>query len=157
MFKPKKILVPTDFSECGGQCAMLAVKQAVEIAIQNNSELFFLHVISDALPKKPLFFLDDEKIELLERKVRENAQEDMDELIEKVLKDTKDIKYNVIIREGVPYDEILKEEENSDIDLVCIGTRGLSALKGFLAGSTTEKVVRYSKCNVLIAKKSLEE
>ncbi len=156
MFKPKKILVPTDFSDCGGQCSMIAVKQAIEIAAQNKSELFFLHVIPDEIRNKHLFYLDDDKIDILDKSMRKNASEELISMIKGLGLD-ESLKYNLTVREGVAYDEILKESKKIEADLICIGTRGLSGLKGFLAGSTTEKVVRYATCNVLIAKKPMHD
>jgi len=41
MFAPKAILVPTDFSEYSDR----AVKEAVDIATQNNAKIYLLHVV----------------------------------------------------------------------------------------------------------------
>src|SRR5512139_4081848 len=41
MFTPKAILVPTDFSEYSDR----AVKEAVDIAAQNNAKIYLLHVV----------------------------------------------------------------------------------------------------------------
>ncbi|HEX9157287.1 MAG TPA: universal stress protein, partial [Syntrophales bacterium] len=41
MFAPKAILVPTDFSEYSDR----AIKEAVDIAAQNNSKIYLLHVV----------------------------------------------------------------------------------------------------------------
>lgn len=152
MFKPERILVPTDFSEKGAQSSKIAVKQAVLLAEQNDSEIIFLHVLTEDISRKPLFFLDDEKIDELKQKAREYYQSELEKFAEKYINGRK-IRYRIKIREGVPYDEILKEEKEAGADLISIATRGLSGLQDFFYGSTTEKVVRRATCNVLVVRK----
>jgi nucleotide-binding universal stress UspA family protein len=152
MFKPERILVPTDFSEKGLQTSKIAIKQAVAIARESGSELVFLHVITDDISKKPLFFLDDDKINQLKKDIRANAKNELVRFAKKYVGDTQ-VKYKIKIRQGVAYDEILKEEKESGIDLISIATRGHSGLHDFFYGSTTEKVVRRATCNVLVVRK----
>jgi len=152
MFKPERILVPTDFSEKGAQSSKIAVKQAVLLAEQNDSEIIFLHVITEDMDKKPLFFLDDIKIDQLKKKYSEHYNDELTKFAEKYI-NGRNIKYKIKIRDGVPYNEILKEEKESGVDLISIATRGLSGLQDFFYGSTTEKVVRRATCNVLVVRK----
>lgn len=152
MFAPERILVPTDFSECGGNCSMLAVKQAVGLAEQYKSKLIFLHVISEDLYRKPMFFLDDNKFEDLKIKIKEHATEEINKIVDEYAGQIKS-QCSIIIREGKPYTEILKEEKESGCDLIVISTRGISGLQGVLYGSVTEKVVRHATCSVLVVRK----
>jgi universal stress protein A len=152
MFSPERILVPTDFSECGGNCSMLAVKQAVALAKQHSCKIIFLHVITEDLYRKPLFFLDEDKIEELKRKMREHSQEEIEKIVEEYASDIKD-QCSVVVREGKPYTEILSEEKESGADLIVISTRGVSGLQGVFYGSVTEKVVRHATCSVLVVRK----
>lgn len=153
MFAPKKILIPTDFSECDGHCSMYAIKQAVGISKQHGSQLVFLHIITEDLYKKPVFFLNDDKIEDLKVKMQEYFEEKLDNLIEEYAFDVKD-RCAKIVKEGKPYTEILNESED-DYDLIVIATRGLSGIQNVFYGSVTEKVVRHAKCSVLVVRKSL--
>ena len=123
MFKPERILVPTDFSEKGKQTSKLAVKQAIAIADEHDAELIFLHVITTEVEKKPLFFLDDDKFGELRKDLRANAKKALDAFAKKYIGERK-IRYRVKVREGVAYNEILKEERESEVDLVTIATRG---------------------------------
>ena len=77
MFKPEKILVPTDFSEDGIESSKIAVKQAIKIAEGSGSELIFLHVITDDITRKPLFFLGDDKSDELKKDMRTNAKKEL--------------------------------------------------------------------------------
>lgn len=155
MFAPKKILIPTDFSECDGHCSMFAIKQAVDISKQHGSELVFLHVITEDIYKKPVFFLTEENIEGLKDKMQEFYEEKLDLLIEEYAPDQKD-RCRKIVKEGKPYHEILNEAENN-VDLIVIATRGLSGIQNVFYGSVTEKVVRHAKCSVLVVRKLLND
>lgn len=155
MFKPEKILVPTDFSECEDQCSILAVKQAAGIAAQYGSEIILLHVVTGEVSKMPLFFLDDNKLDELKDKMMENAEHELAQIKEKYLSGD-NLKVTVKVREGVAYDEILKEEKESGADLITISSRGHSLLTDFFYGSTTEKVVRRATCSVLVVRKVID-
>jgi len=56
------------------------------------------------------------------------------------------------ILEGDAADEILRAIENLDIDLLVLGTRGLSPLKGLVMGSVSQAVSQKAHCNCLIVK-----
>ena len=57
----------------------------------------------------------------------------------------------VLVR-GDAASEILSKIETEQIDLVVCGSRGLSAVSGWLLGSVSRKLVHYAKCSVLIVK-----
>lgn len=152
MFKPKKIIIPTDFSEHEDQCSIGAVKQAVELARQFNAELEILHVITKDVERMPLFFLDDDKLEELQDKMVAHALHELEQIRKKYASDS-ELKVKIKIREGVAYDEILKEQAEWGADLIVIASRGNNRLQEFLYGSTTEKVVRRAACSVLVARK----
>ncbi len=152
MFNPKKILVPTDFSECGGSCSIMAVKKAVSLAKQFGSEIIFLHVVSEDPYRKPLFFLDDEKITEIVNNLNENSSLQLEKIVDNYASDIRD-RCKIVIRNGKPANEILKEADESDIDLIVIATRGLGDIHTTLFGSTTDKVIRHSKCSVLVSRK----
>lgn len=154
MFAPKNILVPTDFSDCDGHCSMYAIKQAVAISKQHNSKLDFIHVVTDDLYKKPMFFLDDDKIEGLKEKMAEYFTSEIEKLIDEYASDVKD-RCNIVVREGKPYTEILNQAKEGKSDLIVIATRGVSGLQGVFYGSVTEKVVRHASCSVLVVRKNL--
>lgn len=155
MFKPERILVPTDFSEHDESCSILAVKQAAAIAAQNRSALTLLHVITEDLYRKQLFFLDDEKIEELKDKIVEHARKELERIARQYVAPT-GVTASLKVREGVAYDEILKEERESAIDLIAISSRGQSKLLEFFYGSTTERVVRRATCSVLVVRKIID-
>ena len=144
----KKILLPTD----GSECAEEAAEHAVLIAGQNNAEIIVLNVL-ETYPIKEL------PIEDLTRRVTELFKEEGKkalETISKIIKEREvkeafknEIKITLEQKEGSPADMILQTIENEDIDLVVMGASGKGRLERFVIGSVAEKVVRHTKIPVL--------
>ena len=49
-------------------------------------------------------------------------------------------------------EKILDIAETEKVDIIIVGTKGRKPLEQFLLGSTSYKVVHYSKCTVIIVK-----
>jgi nucleotide-binding universal stress UspA family protein len=145
----KRILVPTDFSEH----AENALKVAAQIAKQNNSEIFLLHLLeiptqlNDAItgaasiPEVMLFM--------------KKAKEALRKLKEKDY--LKDIQVTEKLRFERAFDGILSCSNENEIDLIIMGSHGISGIEEVLIGSNTEKVVRLSDAPVLVIKKGTKE
>ncbi len=56
------------------------------------------------------------------------------------------------ICEGTPAESILMAAKKYDIDLIVMGTRGLSQLAGLLLGSQSQKVISQALCPVLLVR-----
>jgi nucleotide-binding universal stress UspA family protein len=57
------------------------------------------------------------------------------------------------LRHGVAADEILREADEGDHDLIVIGASGAAGrLKGWLLGNVTRQVVEHARCSVLVVK-----
>lgn len=61
-------------------------------------------------------------------------------------------RYQSILLEGFPADKILEYTEENNIDLIVIGSRGLSGLKKLFLGSVSHNVAQSATCSVLIVK-----
>jgi nucleotide-binding universal stress UspA family protein len=57
-----------------------------------------------------------------------------------------------LVTDGSPGAEILRTISENHIDLVVLGTRGLSKISGFLLGSVSEWVLNEAPCSVLIVR-----
>jgi nucleotide-binding universal stress UspA family protein len=57
-----------------------------------------------------------------------------------------------IVSEGQPYREVLAYAEDNNIDLICMGARGTGFSKWTLFGSNVDRVLRQSRCPVLVAR-----
>jgi nucleotide-binding universal stress UspA family protein len=64
-----------------------------------------------------------------------------------------DVKFspdNCHVEAGRPYEEVCKLAREIAADLIVMATRGESGLKHLLLGSTTERVIRFAPCPVLV-------
>ena len=62
-----------------------------------------------------------------------------------------------LVVEGLPGAEILQVLKDYQVDLVILGTRGLSKVKRFLLGSTSDWVLRDAPCSVLLVRGKLSK
>lgn len=138
MLKIRKILFPTDFSDCSEH----AFAQASHLAEKYSAELHVLNVAVPYVvdPDNPMSYLEDMRFE--------------------VQLDTQALKQPYADHVGSPLIHVQKHntseakaildytnEEN--IDLIVMGTHGRGGLDRLLLGSVTEKVIRLSPCPVL--------
>ena len=148
MFEPKSILVPTDFSETSEK----ALEAAQGIAKKFNSKIYLLHVVDEGLHEcADQYCADPNVVEALKRDSIKGAQEKLRAEVNRVSADGAIAECD--IREGAPYEEILKEQEKRKIDLIVIGSHGQTGLLKFLIGSVAERVARTASCPVLLIKK----
>ena len=147
MFTPKSILVPTDFSEFSDR----AVRQAADIAEQNNAKIFLLHVVDKlqqcaidyCIPMETMMKVQDDS----EKEAARKMQEEVDKIVK-----TKKLDVVFDVKSGVPYEEILKEQQERKADLIVIASRGRTGLLKTLIGSVAERVMREAKCPVLLVR-----
>jgi nucleotide-binding universal stress UspA family protein len=140
MLKIKRILYPTDFSNCSKQ----AYSHALFLAEKYEAELHMLHVItihtSDAYdPKFDFPHLEDYNIHL-----EKHALEESDKLIQEY----KVGKTNIIKIQERGYSPsaiILEYANKNDIDLIVMGTHGRHGLGYLFLGSVAEEVTRFAK------------
>ena len=60
--------------------------------------------------------------------------------------------WDMVIRSGMPFLEIIRFAREQSVDLIVIGTHGRSGVEHIIFGSTAEKVVRKAPCPVLSVK-----
>ena len=148
MFQPRKILVPTDFSEDSD----LAFQMALSIAVKYQARIFLLHVISNTVQQSLSDYCLDQSI--VARVLNESivfSNEKLQEVIDKN-QQSGDIKVIPDVRKGQPYEEILKEAAERKIDLIVIASHGKTGLQKYFIGSVTEKVMKEAKCPVLLVR-----
>lgn len=148
MFAPKNILVPTDFSEFSDE----ALEKAYDIAKQYKAKIHLLHVIGVIQTCAVDYCLDQQTIDELDRKAAESSKDIMEKQIQRVVT-SKDVEITPYVTKGTPYEEILKEQQSRNIDLIVIASHGRTGILGHLLGSVAEKVVRGAACPVVLVKK----
>jgi nucleotide-binding universal stress UspA family protein len=53
---------------------------------------------------------------------------------------------------GNPAHEIITAAESRGVDVIVIGSQGMSAVRRFLLGSVVDRVVRHATCDVLVVR-----
>jgi universal stress protein A len=142
MFLPKKILVPTDFSETAGN----ALAHAKALAGALGCELHILHVLTDPMIYAPAMV----GVESLPR-LREDMERDARETLDKVLSERERQRFDarLVLRWGTPHLEIADYAAKQESDLIVMGTHGRSPLPSLLLGSVAQKVLHEAPCPVL--------
>ena len=150
MLRPKNILVPTDFSEYSDK----ALKQALDIAKDYHSKVYLLHVIGEhTIQTVEEYSIDLEIIKQLDDQLLIKAKESMQKELDKYSNQTQgEIEIIPIIRNGVPYEEILKEADDKKVDLIVIASLGKTGIKKYFLGGVAQNVLKGSKCPVLLTK-----
>jgi nucleotide-binding universal stress UspA family protein len=141
--KFQRILFPTDFSEL----SRTAENCACELAKQFGAELHVLHVLQD-------FFLSVPQTAaalLIPPQVLQDVVNSAEAEIQKVPSPARagELKVVRVVRIGSTYDAIVAYAQESNIDLIVIGTHGRTGLRHMLLGSVAERVVQHAKCAVL--------
>lgn len=148
MLKPTRILVPTDFSEYSDR----ALSQALDIAKEYYAKVYLLHVLYDVQDYTGLSFISTEK---MFKEFKDNALAWARKCLELQLErfpQARDMELFTNVRQGVPYEEILKEAKEERIDLIVIASLGKTGISKYLVGSVARNVLKGAKCPVLLTK-----
>lgn len=138
----RKILLPTDFSECSAEAAAVART----LAERFGCRVVVLHVLDEPATLDPMF-RGDIPLEMLRTRMEQFARENMDSFLARHFSGFD--RFDTILAKGIPYKEILGAAREAGVDLVVIGTHGRTGVEHVIFGSTAEKVVRMSPCPVL--------
>lgn len=142
-----KILVPVD----GSKHAEEALYAAIDLLKSKSGDL----VVMSVIPSFESFDLE------LSASGRESLRRDFEAKAERVVKRSCDIATGEGVKvdckaevsaTSVP-DAIVDFAEKQGVDLVVIGSRGLSPGSRFRMGSVASKVVRHAPCSVYVVKK----
>jgi len=145
------ILVPTD----GSQTANKAGTYAVGLATQLHASILVLSVMDKRLLVSRTVSVGRSLpgvAESLDDYLREAAEGYAGE-IETLCKEA-GVQAKAVITPGHPVEEIVKEAENSKVDLIVMGSHGQSALVAAALGSVTYGVIhKDTKIPILVVKR----
>ena len=149
-----RILVATDASAASNR----ALKMAVQIAGQHDAELLIIHVIRDM--QIPFDIKEIPELEFNKFEAFNDAREEiLRKVAESVLRSAKEKaekagagKVQTAIGTGDPATSILSFAKRWKMDMIVIGTRGLSKLKGTILGSVSRKVANNAETSCLIVR-----
>jgi nucleotide-binding universal stress UspA family protein len=134
--KLKKILAAVD----GSKHADKALEYAVALAKNYSADLALLHVEEDKL-------------------IRIGGPQVVDcvgTVGECILKDAstkaQGMAFDKLLKYGSPSETIIKVSQKAKVDLIVVGSRGLSSVQRFLLGSVSDDISMHSRASVLIVK-----
>lgn len=146
----EKILLAVD----GSDTSMKAADKALKLAKVFQAQVVILSVVYE----QPIYPMPGAVIppDLPETRktilntIVEATKEMVEFLKEKYMAEEVEVSGKVVI--GRPSDEIIKEAEEGNYDLIILGSRGLTGVKKMLLGTVSGKVANNSKQSVLIIK-----
>ena len=146
----KKIMVPTDFSDC----AKVATETAIKMAEKSNAEIVFLHFMSIPVNWIQMEHNQDKMYPDVTKKVT-HVTNQLKGLVELANKSGITAHHHLAFNEG-PSD-IINHIENFGIDLIVMGSHGARGIKEFFLGSNAQRTIREANVPVLIVKKELQK
>lgn len=141
--KFRNILVPVDFSAQ----SLSAVAFALPLIKHFGAHLHLVHVFPN---DHPISTIVDLPLVRPEPEVNRSVHEHLKNVAKKYAIQLP--RENLHVLKGRPFEQICQLARDIDIDLIVIATRGNTGFKHLVLGSTTERVVRYSPCPVLVAR-----
>jgi nucleotide-binding universal stress UspA family protein len=138
----RSILVPIDFSIHSKN----ALKYAVPLARQFDAALHLVYVVEPTIYPADLGF-GQVVLPGVEDELRQKGAEDLEALIEREI--AGEVAATSSVRTGSPHQEILREADDREVDLIVVATHGHSGVEHMLFGSTADRVVRHARCPVL--------
>ena len=138
----KKILVAVD----GSKASSSAGNQAIDLAKKHQAELTALYVVPSDIR------YGQGNLKGVVMTAMERGQKYVDELKQNASETKISIRTDVVMSTNSVVKSIVEYAEEKKMDLIVIGSRGISGLKRMLLGSTASGVVTYADCPVLVVK-----
>lgn len=140
----RKILVPTDFSVHSAKAidaaATLAKAFGAKVHVLHAYHLPMLVGMPDEVVIPPDFWTT----------VRDAAARKLEKAAQQLKGQGVEVETHLV--EFVPSDAIVQTARDLGVDLIVMGTRGLTGLKHVLLGSVAERTLRLAPCAVLTVK-----
>lgn len=149
MLSIRKVLVPTDFSDC----SEAAVKYGRDLAAAFGASLHLLHVVQDPYTQPWAAEAFPAPLGDLLVQWEQQARKRMTDSVPEAERE----RLTIATQIGSPFMEIVRYAQDEQVDLIVIGTHGRGPLGHMLLGSVAEKVVRKAPCPVLTVRHPLRE
>jgi nucleotide-binding universal stress UspA family protein len=132
----EKILVAVD----GSKHADRALEYAVQIANNFRVDLALLHVEDDTL------------IRVGGPQVLDCIGTVGECILENAAKNIRGVPFGKFLKYGNPAETIIKMAQKGNVDLIIVGSRGVSSVKRFLLGSVSDDISMHARSSVLIVR-----
>lgn len=146
MFAPRRVLVPVDFSECSKR----ALRFAYDLAQAVGASIEVVHVWQPPSFVSPDLLVFDPEAESVSLRdwVRAEAHRAMGSFMDE-MRAPDGVSVEPRLEHGDPAETIERLIEETQPDLVVMGTHGRTGVARLLAGSVAERTVRLATCPVL--------
>jgi nucleotide-binding universal stress UspA family protein len=143
----RKILVAVD----GSILSSKAADYAIDLAKKHDAELIVLFIISP-VPSSQFEYANIGRMKEIETEEAEKAQLVVDKVKQNAIEKKVSVETTVLAKYTKVVKEIVEYSDQMKIDMIVIGSRGMTGLKKMLLGSVAVGVVTYSHCPVLVVK-----
>jgi nucleotide-binding universal stress UspA family protein len=148
----RKILVAVD----GSKAALNAGNQAIDLAKKHQAELTALYVIPSDIRYDYLEDVDTARLpgplKGTVMSAMEGGHKYVDAVKQKASETNISVRTDVVISSTSVVKTIVEYAEGKKMDLIVIGSKGMSGIKRMLLGSIASGVVTYAHCPVLVVK-----
>jgi len=148
-----RVLVPLD----GSKHSDKVVQFLLQMPLPHHAEVLVMTVVqSFAAAFVKAYTLDLER----DKRIVAELQKAEEEAAEQLMAEAENgfrrggYRVSVIVARGDPSQEILRGAARQNVDLIALGAKGLTGVRGFLLGSVAQRVARYAKSSVLIVRPS---
>jgi nucleotide-binding universal stress UspA family protein len=145
-----RVLIPLD----GSALAESALDPAIKVAAAFGARVTLLHVQTEQAQTVADIMRDASGQDVRQLTPQLNAAEHPQSYLTDVVRRHRHapVALAQVVVEGVPGPRILDYATKHDIDCIAMATHGYSGLKRWIFGSTTQKVIDHSPCNMLIVR-----
>ena len=147
MFRPKNILVATDFSKDSAA----ALEEGAQLAARFHARLHLLHVAEELRQCAADYCMTYEEMEAARKRIDKGARGRLAEEANRIRKRLR-VPIQTAVRFGDAREEILNEEREKNIDLLVAAREERHGLGGRLFGHLSEKLARDSVCDTLLVR-----
>ena len=139
--KPRRILVPVDFSDSSAR----ALRDAAKKAAESGGSLIVVHVVPS---DHGWLGIGRDELRELDRSLQRQAADQLCTFVDENVGDS--VAAELEIRVGQPAQEIIAAARESKSDCILLSTRGLTGLDRILIGSVADRVARLAPCAVVL-------
>ena len=141
--KPRRILVPVDFSDSSARALRHAAKRVAE----SGGSLIIVHVVP---ADYGWLGIGRDESRDVDRSLQRQAADRLRAFADENVGDN--VAADLEIRIGQPAEEIISAARDSKCDSIVLSTRGLTGLDRYLIGSVADRVARLAPCPVVLVR-----
>lgn len=145
----RKILVPTDFSDCASN----AIKVALQIAQKANAQIDFLHILVTPIDWVNLGLQKEKRYPEVKKKIG-HAKFILQKWMKRAQRLGLESENTLTFSQGT--EAIVKHAQDHQYDLIVMGSHGASRLKEAVLGSNAQRLVTEATTPVLIIKNRID-